>query len=315
MRLFQALRQDGFEFSKGVLSAKHFVDSKGHPISACLNLDGRIAAQWVRHLCAEKVKEWGPAHLAVVLASDDPASRVYVNHKMKAFKEAGMSSSLIEVPLDMVSESALVELVCQLNDDPNVHGILVQLPLAKGISQTRIIETIRPDKDVDGFANHNVGLLHQGRLDRALLPCTPAGVIVLLGLYGISMAGKNTVVVGRSSIVGRPMSGLLLHEDATVTVAHSKTADLKRVCREADILVVAAGKRGLIGKEHIKPGAVVVDVGMHRLDNGQLCGDVDADAAEVASMLTPVPGGVGPMTIAMLLLNTLRAAHLRQVGR
>ncbi|MFZ9519769.1 MAG: bifunctional 5,10-methylenetetrahydrofolate dehydrogenase/5,10-methenyltetrahydrofolate cyclohydrolase [Silvanigrellaceae bacterium] len=315
MRLFQALRQDGFEFSTGLLSAQHFVDPNGQPVSSCLSLDGRIASQWVRHLCAEKVKSWGPAHLAVVLASDDPASRIYVNHKMKAFKEAGMSSSLIEVPAEMVSEAALVELVCQLNDDPNVHGILVQLPLAKGISQTRIIETIRPDKDVDGFANDNVGLLHQGRLERALLPCTPAGVIVMLGLFGVSLAGKNTVVVGRSSIVGRPMSGLLLHEDATVTVAHSRTSNLKKVCRDADVLVVAAGKRGLVDKDHIKPGAIVVDVGMHRLDNGQLCGDVDPDVARVASMLTPVPGGVGPMTIAMLLLNTLRAAHLRQSGR
>lgn len=315
MRLFQALRQDGLEFPTGVLTAKHFCDSSGQPVSGCLNLDGRVAAQWVRHLCAEKVNQWGPAHLAVVLASDDPASRIYVNHKMKAFKEAGMSSSLIEVPADMVTEAGLVELICQLNDDSNVHGILVQLPLARGISQTRIIETIRPDKDVDGFANHNVGLLHQGRLDKALLPCTPAGIIVLLGLYGLSLQGKHAVVVGRSSIVGRPMSGLLLHEDATVTVAHSKTPNLSHVCREADVLIVAAGRQNLITRDNVKPGAVVVDVGMHRLSDGRLCGDVAQDVSEVAGVLTPVPGGVGPMTIAMLLLNTLRAAHLRQQGR
>jgi methylenetetrahydrofolate dehydrogenase (NADP+)/methenyltetrahydrofolate cyclohydrolase len=282
---------------------------------ACLSLDGRIAAQWIRHHCAEKVKEWGPAHLAVILASSDPASRVYVNHKIKAFKEAGMNSTLYEISEDMVSEAGLVELICQLNDDSSVHGILVQLPLAQGISQTRIIESIRPDKDVDGFANHNVGLLHQGRLEKALLPCTPAGIVALLGLYGISLAGKHAVVVGRSAIVGRPMSGLLLHEDATVTVAHSKTQNLDRVCRDADVLIVAAGRRGIVSRAAVKPGAVVVDVGMHRLPDGKLCGDVDPDVSQVAGMLTPVPGGVGPMTIAMLLLNTLRAAHLRQHGR
>jgi methylenetetrahydrofolate dehydrogenase (NADP+)/methenyltetrahydrofolate cyclohydrolase len=315
MKLFQALQKDGFEFKSGVLSAKHFLEGSGYPVSDCLNLDGRLAGQWVRHLCAEKVQQWGPAHLAVVLASSDPASRIYVNHKIKAFKEAGMSSSLIEVPPDMVSESRLHELICQLNDDPNVHGILVQLPLADGVSQTRIIEAIRPDKDVDGFASQNVGLLHQGRLEHALLPCTPAGIIVLLGLYGIPLAGKHAVVVGRSGIVGRPMSGLLLHEDATVTVAHSKTSRLKDVCRDADVLVVAAGRQGLVTREYVKPGAVVVDVGMHRLPDGQLIGDVTPDVAEGASFLTPVPGGVGPMTIAMLLLNTLRAAHLRQQGR
>lgn len=315
MHLFQALRQDGFEFAKGALTPQLLTDSDGHPLPGCFNLDGRIAAQWVRRLCSEKVKQWGGAHLAVVLASEDPASRIYVNHKMKAFKEAGMSSSLIEVPTDMVSEDRLVELICQLNDDPAVHGILVQLPLAKGISQTRIIEAIRPDKDVDGFANHNVGLLHQGRLQRALLPCTPAGIIVLLGLFGVELSGKNTVVVGRSSIVGRPMSGLLLHEDATVTVAHSKTKNLREVCREADVLIVAAGRQGLVNAEFVKKDAVVVDVGMHRLADGRLCGDVAPDVVHQAKMLTPVPGGVGPMTIAMLLLNTLRAAHLRQQGR
>lgn len=318
MRLFQALRHDGFEFKTGLLTPTHLHlgnSSSDSSTSQCLSLDGRVASQWIRHHCAERVKEWGPAHLAVVLASSDPASKVYVNHKIKAFKEAGMHSSLYEIPEELVSESGLVELICQLNDDPNVHGILVQLPLAKGISQTKIIESIRPEKDVDGFSNHNVGLLHQGRLEKALLPCTPAGVIALLGLYGISIAGKHAVVVGRSGIVGRPMSGLLLHEDATVTVAHSKTAHLEKVCREADILVVAAGRRGLVSRNAIKPGAVVVDVGMHRLPDGKLCGDVDPAAAHSASYFTPVPGGVGPMTIAMLLLNTLRAAHLRQKGR
>ena len=315
MRLLDALRQDGFEIPTGILSTKHCHDSSGKSASSCVSLDGRIAAQWMRQLCAEKVKSWGPAHLAVVLASDDPASRIYVNHKIKAFKDAGMSSSVIEVPAEMVSEARLVELICQLNDDSSVHGILVQLPLAQGISQTRIIETIRPDKDVDGFANHNVGLLHQGRLTRALVPCTPAGILVLLGLYGLSLQGKNAVVVGRSSIVGRPMAGLLLHEDATVTVAHSKTTNLKKVCREADILIAAAGKQELITPDFVKPGAVVVDVGIHRLPDGRLCGDVHADVCEVAGALTPVPGGVGPMTIAMLILNTLRAAHLRQRGR
>lgn len=319
MQLFQALRQDGFEFKTALLAPPTFhaesISSPQLTSSGCLSLDGRIASQWIRHHCAQKVKEWGSAHLAVVLASSDPASRVYVNHKIKAFKEAGMQSSLYEISEEMVSENGLVELICQLNDDPSVHGILVQLPLPKGISQSRIIEAIRPDKDVDGFANHNVGLLHQGRLEKALLPCTPAGVVALLGLYGVPLAGKHAVVVGRSSIVGRPMSGLLLHEDATTTVAHSKTSQLERVCREADVLIVAAGRRGIVSKAAVKPGAVVVDVGMHRLPDGKLCGDVDPNVAEVASLLTPVPGGVGPMTIAMLLLNTLRAAHLRQKGR
>ncbi|MBM3381589.1 MAG: bifunctional 5,10-methylenetetrahydrofolate dehydrogenase/5,10-methenyltetrahydrofolate cyclohydrolase [Betaproteobacteria bacterium] len=319
MRLFQALRHDGFDFKTAQLNPSQFhagsTAQQGSQSHACLSLDGRIAAQWIRHHCAEKVKEWGAAHLAVILASSDPASRVYVNHKIKAFKEAGMHSTLYEISEDMVSEAGLVELICQLNDDSSVHGILVQLPLAQGISQTRIIESIRPDKDVDGFANHNVGLLHQGRLEKALLPCTPAGVIALLGLYGVTLAGKHAVVVGRSAIVGRPMSGLLLHEDATVTVAHSKTQNLDQVCREADVLIVAAGRRGIVSRSAVKPGAVVVDVGMHRLPDGKLCGDVDPDVFEVAGLLTPVPGGVGPMTIAMLLLNTLRAAHLRQHGR
>jgi methylenetetrahydrofolate dehydrogenase (NADP+)/methenyltetrahydrofolate cyclohydrolase len=319
MRLFQALRHDGFDFKTAQLTPSLFHSDVGaeesHSAKQCLSLDGRIAAQWVRHHCAEKVKEWGPAHLAVILASSDPASRVYVNHKIKAFKEAGMHSTLFEISEDMVSEAGLVELICQLNDDSSVHGILVQLPLAKGISQTRIIESIRPDKDVDGFANHNVGLLHQGRLEKALVPCTPAGVVTLLGLYGVSLSGKHAVVVGRSGIVGRPMSGLLLHEDATVTVAHSKTQNLEKVCREADVLIVAAGRRGIVGRSAVKPGAVVVDVGMHRLPDGKLCGDVDPDVSQIAGLLTPVPGGVGPMTIAMLLLNTLRAAHLRQQGR
>lgn len=315
MRLFDSMSQDGFEIPTGILSAKPSHEPDQKTASGCLSLDGRIAAQWVRQLCAEKVKSWGPAHLAVILASDDPASRIYVNHKIKAFKEAGMSSSLIEVPAGMVSESALVELICQLNDDPSVHGILVQLPLPHGISQTKIIESIRPDKDVDGFANHNVGLLHQGRLSRALLPCTPAGVVVLLGLYGVTLHGKHAVVVGRSAIVGKPMSGLLLHEDATVTIAHSKTPDLKKVCRDADVLVVAAGKPELVNRDFVKSGSVVVDVGIHRTTDGKLCGDVHPDVIGVAGALTPVPGGVGPMTIAMLLLNTLRAAHLRQRGR
>jgi methylenetetrahydrofolate dehydrogenase (NADP+)/methenyltetrahydrofolate cyclohydrolase len=319
MQLFKALRHDGFDFKTGVLTPSAFQTDHSQSYEPsqerCLSLDGRVAAQWVRHHCAERVKQWGPAHLAVILASSDPASRVYVNHKIKAFKEAGMHSSLYEISDDMLSEAGLVELICQLNDDSSVHGILVQLPLAQGISQTRIIESIRPDKDVDGFANHNVGLLHQGRLEKALLPCTPAGVIALLGLYGVSLSGKHAVVVGRSSIVGRPMSGLLLHEDATVTVAHSKTTNLSHVCREADVLIVAAGRKGIVSRSDVKPGAIVVDVGMHRLPDGKLCGDVDSNVSEVASLLTPVPGGVGPMTIAMLLLNTLRAAHLRQQGR
>lgn len=319
MKLFKALQHDGFDFTASCLTPQSFFKNQSLPTpvdsSSCLALDGRLAAQKIKQNCAELVQKWGPAHLAVILASDDPASRVYVNHKLKAFREAGMRSSLYEIPVDAVTEAGLVELICQLNDDPDVHGILVQLPLPDGISQNRIIEAIRPDKDVDGFSRHNVGLLHQGRLEKALLPCTPAGVIALLGFYGIELSGRHAVVVGRSSIVGRPMSGLLLHEDATVTVVHSKTVQFREICRSADILIVAAGRQGLVTKDDVQAGAVVVDVGMHRLPSGKLCGDVDAGVAQVASFLTPVPGGVGPMTIAMLLLNTLRAAHLRQHGR
>jgi methylenetetrahydrofolate dehydrogenase (NADP+)/methenyltetrahydrofolate cyclohydrolase len=317
MKLFKALQHDSFDFKTNILTPQPFSSQHTNTTgnTPCLSLDGRRAAQWIRQHCAERVQQLGGAHLAVILASRDAASRVYVNHKIKVFHDAGMRSTFFEIEESDVSEAALVELICQLNDDPDVHGILVQLPLPAGISQTRIIESIRPDKDVDGFANHNVGLLHQGRLEKALLPCTPAGVIAMLGLYGVSLSGRHTVVVGRSAIVGRPMSGLLLHEDATVTVTHSKTVNARDIWRSADVLIVAAGRRDLIGKEDVRPGAIVVDVGMHRLPDGRLCGDVRTDVAEVASHLTPVPGGVGPMTIAMLLLNTLRAAHFRQQGR
>jgi methylenetetrahydrofolate dehydrogenase (NADP+)/methenyltetrahydrofolate cyclohydrolase len=319
MKLFKALQHDGFTFTANCLAPQAPLYNQTVVASVgkndCLTLDGRLAAQTVRQTCADLVQKWGPAHLAVILASHDPACRVYVNHKLKVFKDAGMESTLYEIPAETVTESGLVELICQLNDDPHIHGILVQLPLPDGISQNRIIDTIRPDKDVDGFSSHNVGLLHQGRLEKALLPCTPAGVIAMLGFYGISPEGKHAVVVGRSNIVGRPMAGLLLNENATVTIAHSKTENLRDVCRSADLLIVAAGRQGLVTKDDVRPGSVVVDVGMHRLPNGKLCGDVAADVAEVASFLTPVPGGVGPMTIAMLLLNTLRAAHLRQQGR
>lgn len=319
MKLFKALQHDGFSFTTRCLTPQPLpytqTPSASGAAHQCLSLDGRLAAQTVRQTCAALVQNWGPAHLAVILASHDPASRVYVNHKLKVFQDAGMVSTLYEIPAETATESGLVELICQLNDDPNVHGILVQLPLPDGISQNRIIDAIRPDKDVDGFSSHNVGLLHQGRLEKALLPCTPAGVIAMLGFYGIPVAGKHAVVVGRSHIVGRPMAGLLLNEDATVTIAHSKTENLREICRSADLLIVAAGRQGLVTKDDVRAGAVVVDVGMHRLPNGKLCGDVAANVAEVASFLTPVPGGVGPMTIAMLLLNTLRAAHLRQQGR
>ena len=319
MKLFKALQHDCFSFTTHCLAPQQTPHSQppftSGKESHCLSLDGRLSAHIVRQTCAALVQKWGPAHLAVILASHDPASRVYVNHKLKVFRDAGMESTLYEIPVDTVTESGLVELICQLNDDPSVHGILVQLPLPDGISQNRIIDAIRPDKDVDGFSSHNVGLLHQGRLEKALLPCTPAGIIAMLGFYGISLAGKHAVVVGRSHIVGRPMAGLLLNEDATVTIAHSKTENFREVCLSADILIVAAGRQGLVTKEDVRRGAVVVDVGMHRLPNGKLCGDVATDVADSASFLTPVPGGVGPMTIAMLLLNTLRAAHLRQHGR
>ncbi|MBB6284602.1 bifunctional methylenetetrahydrofolate dehydrogenase/methenyltetrahydrofolate cyclohydrolase FolD [Geobacillus subterraneus] len=245
--------------------------------------------------------------LAVILVGDDPASHSYVKGKQKACAEVGIRSLLYTFPAT-VSEEELLAKIRELNADPTVHGILVQLPLPNHIREWSVIETIAPEKDVDGFHPINVGKMMIGQ--PAFLPCTPHGVLVMVKSAGIDIAGKHVVVVGRSNIVGKPVGQLFLREHATVTYAHSKTPDLAAITRQADILIVAVGKAGLIGPEHVKPGAAVIDVGVNRLESGKLCGDVDFDAVkEAAGYITPVPGGVGPMTITMLLHNTMEAAR------
>lgn len=248
--------------------------------------------------------------LAVVLVGNDPASRVYVTSKRKDCEECGFYSEEYAL-LENTSQEALLELVETLNRREDIDGILVQLPLPKHLDADAVIRAIDPSKDVDGFHPVNAGKLLIGQ--PGFLPCTPAGIMDLLKEYGIDPAGKQAVVVGRSNIVGKPMALLLLRENATVTVCHSKTPDLGECCRRADILVAAVGRRGIITADMVKEGAVVVDVAMNRDENGKLCGDVDyAAVSEKASYLTPVPGGVGPMTRAALMENTLLAAKRRQ---
>ena len=247
--------------------------------------------------------------LAVVIVGNDPASRVYVNSKKKACEELGMYS--VEYALDEnTTEEELLSLVNDLNHDDKINGILVQLPLPKHLDEKLIINNILPEKDVDAFHPANVGKIMIGDFD--FLPCTPAGVMELIKETGIDIAGKECVVIGRSNIVGKPQAMLMLHKNATVTICHSKTKDLKEVVKRADIVVAAVGIANMVTKDMIKEGAVVIDVGMNRLENGKLCGDVDFDGvSEVASFITPVPGGVGPMTIAMLMQNTLTAAKIK----
>lgn len=247
--------------------------------------------------------------LAVVIVGNDPASRVYVNSKKKACAEVGFNSYEYALPED-TTQQELLELVEKLNNDPKVNGILCQLPLPKQIDENSIINAIRPEKDVDAFHPFNVGKIMIGEF--AFLPCTPAGVMELIDSTGVEVSGKNCVVIGRSNIVGKPMSMLLLHRSGTVTVCHSKTQNLTEICQNADILVAAVGKANFVTADMVKEGAVVIDVGMNRLENGKLCGDVDFNEVEKkASFITPVPGGVGPMTIAMLMQNTLTAAKLQ----
>ncbi|EFI83765.1 bifunctional methylenetetrahydrofolate dehydrogenase/methenyltetrahydrofolate cyclohydrolase FolD [Listeria grayi] len=244
--------------------------------------------------------------LAVVLVGDNQASRTYVRNKQKRTEAVGMKSVLIELP-ETVSEKELLETVETLNHDDTIHGILVQLPLPKHISEDKVIDTISSEKDVDGFHPLSVGNLFIGK--PTFLPCTPAGIIELIKSTGESIEGKKAVVIGRSNIVGKPVAQLLLQENATVTIAHSRTRDLEKVASEADILVVAIGIAKFIKKEAVKEGSIVIDVGMDRDENNKLCGDVDYDdVVSKAGYITPVPGGVGPMTITMLLANTLRAA-------
>ena len=254
----------------------------------------------------EKLKEQGiKIGLAVVIVGDDPASQVYVRNKEKACEAVGFESFKYALPAE-TTEEELLALVDKLNNDDNVDGILVQLPLPKHLDDKIIINNIRPDKDVDAFHPVNVGKIMIG--DYSFLPCTPAGVMELIRSTGTDIAGKECVVIGRSNIVGKPQAMLLLHANGTVTVCHSKTADLKAVTSRADILVAAVGRAKMITADYIKEGAVVIDVGMNRDENGKLCGDVDfEDCKEKAGFITPVPGGVGPMTIAMLMKNTLTA--------
>jgi methylenetetrahydrofolate dehydrogenase (NADP+) / methenyltetrahydrofolate cyclohydrolase len=277
-------------------------------------IDGKAVAAEVRARVAEGVREFAEAHegrvpgLATVLVGDDAASQVYVGNKRKQTEEVGMRS--IHHGLDASTpQDELLELIAELNADDGVDGILVQLPLPDAIDQDAVVAAIDPRKDVDGLTAGSAGLLAQGR--PGLVPCTPQGVMELLAHAGVEVEGAEAVVVGRSILVGRPMASLLLNASATVTVCHSRTRDLAEVCRRADILVAAVGSPRTVKGEWVKPGAAVIDVGVNRTDDG-LVGDVDFEAAkEVAGAITPVPGGVGPMTIAMLLSNTLRAATAR----
>ncbi|MBR6835995.1 MAG: bifunctional methylenetetrahydrofolate dehydrogenase/methenyltetrahydrofolate cyclohydrolase FolD [Oscillospiraceae bacterium] len=247
--------------------------------------------------------------LAVVIVGDDPASRVYVNNKKKACEEVGFTSYEYALPAE-TTEEELLALVDKLNKDDKVNGILVQLPVPKHINETAVINAISPDKDVDAFHPVNVGKIMIG--DYAFLPCTPAGVMELIDSTGVDIAGKSCVVIGRSNIVGKPMSMLLLHRSGTVTICHSKTKNLKEICANADILVAAVGRPNFVTGDMVKEGAVVIDVGINRLENGKLCGDVNYEEAEKkAAFITPVPGGVGPMTIAMLMKNTLTSAMIK----
>ena len=272
-------------------------------------IDGKKISQQIKDECREKIEREGlQKSLAVVLVGDDPASAVYVGNKKKACEYCGIKSVSYELPAE-TSEKELLELVDKLNQDESIDGILVQLPLPSHIDEDKVIKAISPDKDVDGFHPENVGRLSIGQ--SGFLSCTPAGIIQLLRRSGVDTDGKECVIIGRSNIVGKPMAMLMLRENATVTVCHSHTKDLKEVCKRADILIVAIGRPKMIDASYVKEGAVVIDVGIHRQEDGKLCGDVDFDSVEpVASKITPVPGGVGPMTIAMLMKNVTDSSDI-----
>ncbi|MBT6320479.1 bifunctional methylenetetrahydrofolate dehydrogenase/methenyltetrahydrofolate cyclohydrolase FolD [SAR92 clade bacterium H231] len=283
-----------------------------------MNIDGKALAQELRDSLAVEVKQLQDERgitpgLTVILVGEDPASQVYVRNKVRQTKEVGMISNEIRMPAE-TSQQALLDELDKLNTDPAVHGILVQLPLPKHIDEALIIDTILPEKDVDGFHPMNSGRLCNGD-DAALVPCTPQGCVLLAKKHlGDNLSGKHAVVIGRSNIVGKPVSLLLLQESCTVTIAHSRTKDLPALCATADILVAAVGRPEMVKADWVKPGATVIDVGINRIDTedgkGRLVGDVDyADVEPVADAITPVPGGVGPMTIACLLKNTVEAAR------
>ncbi|MBQ9070472.1 MAG: bifunctional methylenetetrahydrofolate dehydrogenase/methenyltetrahydrofolate cyclohydrolase FolD [Clostridia bacterium] len=273
-------------------------------------IDGKLVSASIRASVADEVKalrENGICPtLAVILVGDDPASAVYVRNKQKACIETGIEPIQITLPKE-TTESELLSKIDELNRDSKIHGILVQLPLPEHISEEKVISKINPEKDVDAFTHESVGRIVEGKY--SFLPCTPAGIMKLLEYYEIDVAGKECVVIGRSNIVGKPMALLLLNASGTVTVCHSKTKNLSEVTKRADILIVAVGKAKFVTADMVKEGAVVVDVGINRMPDGKLAGDVDFDSvSSVASLLTPVPGGVGPMTIAMLMCNTVFAA-------
>lgn len=277
-------------------------------------LDGKDLAARMKKDMLKEVEELTKAGifpgLAVVIVGNDPASRIYVNSKKRDCEEVGIKSFEYSLP-EQTSEEELLGLIDALNQDPAVDGILVQLPLPKHLDEAKVIRRINSEKDVDAFHPYNVGELMIGR--PVFAPCTPAGVMELIKDAGLDVAGKNCVVVGRSNIVGKPMAMLMLHDNATVTICHSKTKDLKAVCKEADILIAAIGRANYITADYVKEGAIVIDVGMNRNSEGKVTGDVDFPViCEKASAITPVPGGVGPMTRAMLLKNTIKACNMHK---
>lgn len=278
---------------------------------SAIRIDGKKISQQIRSEIAERVavlKQKGVTPgLAVILVGEDPASQVYVRNKERACIQAGMASRVIRLPEDTPQES-LMALIDEINRDEKMHGLLVQLPLPAHLDEAQVLKAIDPKKDVDGFHAINAGALMNG--EKAPVACTPQGCIELLKRSGVELCGANAVVVGRSNIVGKPMAMLLLRENCTVTICHSKTRNLKEFTQKADVLVAAIGRPKFITADMVKPGAAVIDVGINRLADGKLCGDVDYEQVEpIAGWITPVPGGVGPMTIAMLLKNTLEAAE------
>jgi len=275
-----------------------------------VRIDGKALAGKVRAQVAEDVRAFGePVCLATILVGDDPASHTYVGSKHKASHEAGIDSRDHRFPSD-TAEATVLELIDELNADETVDGILVQLPLPDHMDEPTVLRAVDPEKDVDGFHVLNAGRLYLG--EPFLVPATPSGVMVMLEEHGVELKGKDAVIIGRSEIVGKPMAMLLLAQHATVTICHSRTVDLAAHTRRADVLVAAVGRPGLVTPDMVKRGATVIDVGVNRTDEGKLVGDVDPACFEVAGLMTPVPGGVGPMTIAMLLRNTLTAAQHRR---
>ena len=276
-------------------------------MSNCVLMDGKALSKKIRENIKDEVEvikkeSYLVPGLAVIIVGDDPASAIYVRNKEKACEEVGFNSKCLRLPAD-ISEEDLIRYIDELNRDENIDGILCQLPLPEGMDTKRVLSKISSDKDVDVFKSDNMGKLLLG--ESSIAPCTPSGIVALLEEYNIDIKGKHCVIVGRSNIVGKPLAMLMLQHDASVTICHSKTEGLKEICKTADILVSAVGKKDLITVDMVKEGAVVIDVGINRDENGKVCGDVSKDVINIASYMTPVPGGVGPMTITMLLKNTL----------